>query len=365
MCSPAAIASRTAASPLDQGPGGRAEDHPRAISLTGAHGEPCFLDGSVHGMLPDVDPPSENIVDRLRDGIRLHVLEVMPSEGRSMLEELRLDGLLVEYRTWRGRFISPIPRKVSLSHELQTLDRHRPAIAALASKFERGEDVTAHLSHRIHEPFKNLRAPALQHRTDRDSLLADWGIHHLHLGGLRRGDEVLFVFVTDDVAYFIDVKRHPKYENWAAKEIFATMVRNWPDAGLATELANLRPLSTPTDADRLALRDAGTLSLVDVGDKVYLPGRLGQTTAGTPVDVTREVDALLRRLAAFHPDPDRSITAAAIAAPAVDDDLPQPPPNATWFPLIDIVQRGFEEHCGFATALPDGTSTILRVGRLC
>lgn len=165
-----------------------------------------------------------DIVERLELVIRGHVIGAMPIDGREPpLRSLSLSTLLIEYRTWRGRFVAPQPRAVQISAELQgspMVRAYEHEFATLRRKIEAGEDLTPHLSTRIHRPFENIRAPSLEHRTDRDSLLAEWGVHHLHLskrrrgGTARRGDDVLLAAFTGDVAYLIDIRAHPRHANW-------------------------------------------------------------------------------------------------------------------------------------------------------
>ena len=46
---------------------------------------------------------------------------------------------------------------------------------------------------------------------------------------------MLLAMFADSDAYLIGIYRHPKHANWAAEEIFAVIVRNWPTAGLVHE----------------------------------------------------------------------------------------------------------------------------------
>ena len=72
----------------------------------------------------------------------------------------------------------------------------------------------------------------LKTRRDLDLLIADWGIHHLHLSperdGRRTGDLLFAVFRPDD-AYLLQILPHG---NWAELSLLETIVRNWPDGAL-------------------------------------------------------------------------------------------------------------------------------------
>ena len=93
------------------------------------------------------------------------------------LDPLPISDLLCEYQTWRYRFVAPVPRTVHVARELKTSEVgkvYAAELAILRAKLEAGEDVTQHLSNRIHDPFTNTAAPKMEHRTDRDALLSIW-----------------------------------------------------------------------------------------------------------------------------------------------------------------------------------------------
>jgi hypothetical protein len=300
-----------------------------------------------------------DLVGDLEEHVRQHVLGAMPDAERAGLASLRLNDLLIEYRTWRGRFIPPQPRSVHWSDELRSspgAETYREALDVLERKVEEGEDLTPHLSGLVHRPFDNVAAPALEHRTDRDALLADWGIHHLHLssrlkkGVAARGDDVLLAIFTERDAFFVGIRPHPKHANWAAEEIFAIVVANWPEDGLVHELRGVVGLSQQySDDDRRALRNAGINMMMEIDGKVFAPGPLGQTIAGTPLGVTRAVQALMWELGAWRKDFDGCLA-----------QVPDALPDAKWRPGIHAPRPGFEEYCGFISG-----TTFLVLGRIC
>ncbi len=56
---------------------------------------------------------------RLERIIKLHIEGSMPQEAQPLLRGTSVHHHLVEYQTWRGRFIPPQPRRVHASKELQ------------------------------------------------------------------------------------------------------------------------------------------------------------------------------------------------------------------------------------------------------
>ena len=220
-----------------------------------------------------------------------------------------------------------------------------------------GEDLNPHLSTRTARPVGGASADPLPHRSDRDLLLAAWGVHHLHLSTEpwknrfnERTSDVLFVVFRDADAYVLGVFKHPQHENWAAEEIFAVMARNWPQAGLVLASEYATGLSQEySDAARLELRAAGMNTSLLVDGKVYSPSGIGMTLDGSPLHAVRESNALMWELKRWREDPYGRLS-----------EVQGVPSLAYWLPAIHAPVPGFEEYCGFATG-----ATFCRVGRLC
>lgn len=104
--------------------------------------------------------------------------------------------ITTSWSTRRGAVASSLRSRGACTRR-RNFKRRGSTWQAYGARFEAGNDLAPHLSARVHNPFKNTAAPALEHRTDRDSLLADWGVHHLHVsarmrkGVAARGDGVL------------------------------------------------------------------------------------------------------------------------------------------------------------------------------
>lgn len=285
-------------------------------------------------------------VDRLEWIIRRHIVKSIPD-----FADLDLKDLLIEYRSWRARFIAPQKRAVHISAELEstmTLGQ-RTALDDVVGSIERGADLTPRLSRAIRLPKRNGRP---------DRLLSAWGVHHLHLGVqldsdgiVERGDEVLFAMFTDTDAYLIGIYAHQPRDNWAAEDILRIVVNNWPDEGLVLESRYAIGLSqTFDDEDRLQLRNAGINALLEIDGRVYSPGSIGMTVAGGPMTATMEANGLAWALDDWRSNYDRNLRSAQAEKP-----------GAFWWPMIQVTRPGFEEYCGFAS----GKAAFATVGRLC
>lgn len=273
------------------------------------------------------------------------------------LEPLTLANLLIEYRVWRHRFVAPVPRKVVISRELRVsgVGSYQAAFDAIKQKIERGEDLTPHLSTLIHQPFRSASATR---QGNRDYLLSDWNVHHLHLatrlrpnGTSERTKDVMFAMFLQDTAYLMCLYPHPKEANWADEDIFAIVVRNWPNASLVHQsLSGATMVNKPSNEEHLKLREAGVMTPMEIDGKLYVPANMGLTTAGTSIHLTREVNQLMWSLRGWREgDP----LARLRNTQGVRDD-------AYWTAAIHAPMPGFEEYCGFAA-----DKTFVSVGRLC
>jgi hypothetical protein len=65
-------------------------------------------------------------------------------------------------------------------------------LTELVRKIEKGDELTPHLSRAVDTAFVSTQERAAlkphQRDQDRDRMLADWGIHHLHLSSMLEGD---------------------------------------------------------------------------------------------------------------------------------------------------------------------------------
>jgi hypothetical protein len=303
------------------------------------------------------------IVEELEELIRERISTKMPTQP-GYLEDQSLVHLMIDYRTWRGRFVRPGPRKVHRSFEMNKSlrsARHAGVLVEIEAKLIAGEDINGHLSTRIENALGADVSPSesLQKRRDRDLLLAEWGIHHLHLstrahkrkrGFFERTDDVLFAVFQDSDAYLLGIYRHPEHENWAAEEVFAVLVRNWPEAGLVNESEFANGLAQDfSDEDRLALRSFGVNTGLKVDGKIYSPGGLGMSLDGTPLETVMVAQQVMWELEQCRKDP-----AGWLAG------VQGVPSSAEWRPHLHTPVPGFVEYAGFLAG-----STFVPAGRLC
>jgi hypothetical protein len=245
----------------------------------------------------------DELADALENAAREHVLAEMPDDPSGELASMDLGNLLITYGTWRSRLIPASPRDCHISTELAAgaqAVQHRAGLDVIVAKIEAGDDLTPHLSRAVTVGHQaGAGTTKLTRRKDRDLLVADWGLHHLHLsekietdGFVERGDDLLIAAFTPTDGYLIGIFPHG---SWALKELLAVIVHNWPDAGLMLKADYVLAMETEySDEERLELRSAGIATpMVTIDGKVWAAAALGQTAAGTPSRATQRSNVVM------------------------------------------------------------------------
>jgi len=285
------------------------------------------------------------LADRVEDAVRAYVSAKMPPDASGELAGKPFRELLHIYGNWRGRHPFARPRTVHRSTEMlasaeaQTFSAE---IAELVRKIEAGEDLTPHLSRRVATAFLSVQErsalPQHEREKDLDRMLADWGIHHLHLsnnleadGFVTGGNDLLFAVFGRDDAYLVGIYTHA---HWSRDELAPIIIRNWPGVGPFYKLNYAQGTThVPTEDERKRYRKLGVSSgFVEADGDWY--GVLGQSAAGMPSPHTQPVMALGEELRRLREDPERQLAqfAAALDAkaghpvtgdwsPSVEDDI--------------------------------------------
>jgi hypothetical protein len=285
-------------------------------------------------MVPGVSEPEPGpFLEGLKRALRLHMLRELPVDRSCTLSDLNLRSLHSVYATWRGRVPATMPRTLHLSTELlASPDRnaYADALAATVREIAEGADLRPRLSTAIERAYQLEVPPLLARRRGArhyDRLLADWGIHHLHLsaephrrlrGFFRRTPHVLLATFLGADAYLIDLRAHESDgANWSELAILETIVRNWPDSGLMLPSDFAVGLSggNRSDEERRELRLAGLAGgIVEIDGRVWMARGGGQTLGGTPMAVERHCMAVSWFLMGYQPTRDElyaELTAAA------------------------------------------------------
>jgi hypothetical protein len=123
-----------------------------------------------------------------------------------------------------GRKIAIQPRALKIADDFSCPVQHAAGWMLLQEKVRRGDNLTPHLSIGHTSPF------------NADGLLAEWQVHHFHLGAepysrnpnfIDRSGHLVFALVDAIAFHAINVYRHG---DWEDVQIVESIHRNWPDA---------------------------------------------------------------------------------------------------------------------------------------
>lgn len=165
-------------------------------------------------------------------------------------------------------------------------------------RFKEGGDVNPFLSKGAFRP------------EDHDYLLNDWRIHHLHLNAAKkhprdyfnaRAPWLLFVHVTNETAFFIDIRSHSENYVFAQRDLLRIVRDNWPalDQKFRVGGEKMKVYPVMGEADIATLRKKGYMFFTQVDDYAYMPG-LGSATSGFSMEASREMNEFHRQLFKIH-----------------------------------------------------------------
>ena len=206
--------------------------------------------------------------------------------GWSADDHLILDKMNVGYRYFDSlrRRIVAVPRVVKTAYDfvcpLESLDGWN----TLQEKVRKGLDINPHLS----KGHKSL--------VNRDGLLAEWGVHHFHLGitadqknpkFIGRTSSLLYALVTDNLFCVINVFSHKSFTDLS---ILESIHRNWPELISKYRAKNVTG-ATWAPEQRKALRDKNANTLTTMSDgTVYFPISGGVTASGLNIEAVQLSD---------------------------------------------------------------------------
>jgi len=186
--------------------------------------------------------------------------------------------VLYRYFNLHRRCPAAVPRRIHRARDLACPVELAPGLAQVENELTAGTDLTPRLSRRMPKQHQN------NDPRKNDHLLADWDIHHLHLGldadrrpeGQIPGTKlVLFCILDPHDAYLIQVLDHDAFSD---PELLEIVHANWPSL--------LRPLAIdpgdPQTREKVAAaRASGILPITGLrGGFVAVPRGGGFTTSG-------------------------------------------------------------------------------------
>ena len=182
------------------------------------------------------------------------------------------------------RSITKQSRDLRIADDFHCPSQEEAVWKALQHKIVGGGDLNPHLSARHRSLF------------NRDGMLAEWGVHHFHLGTeldprnpnyVKRSGLLVFALVDEHVFYAINVHRHGE---WELPSIVETLHRNWPEAISKYQLRGIRAEELQPQ-ERRTLRKNGLQAAVSTADGTIY-GSIGGpiSCAGVKFESRRNAD---------------------------------------------------------------------------
>lgn len=169
-----------------------------------------------------------------------------------------------EYFNLLKRKVAQIPRVIEKSKEFACPEEYEVTLTEFEKKIVEGDDLLPYMSKKIKEINYS------------DGLLNDWNIQHFHLSRhlgdaefVARSDYELFVYLTDNIAYLIQIYPHKKKNLYSTQEMVKIIWNNWPHLLEKNRLHGI--LSQKIDDEAYAkLRKANITTAVQVNDEEAL-----------------------------------------------------------------------------------------------
>jgi hypothetical protein len=218
-------------------------------------------------------------------------------------EVANLDDRDVRYRYFdaQRRRIAPAPRTIKTADDFLCPPEHLTGWGALQERVRKGEDVNPHLSKR-HASLLNL-----------DGLLAEWGVHHFHLGVVPdplnpayvgRTGPLLYALVNERCFCAINVYTHRSFED---SRVLESIHRNWPDMISQYRLKGCTG-GAWTQAQRRAFRKKSANVLTTTADgTVYMPIGGPLMASGIKSEVVWLADYWHTKIQAFQANFERQL----------------------------------------------------------
>lgn len=217
------------------------------------------------------------------------------------------DKIFEQYMNTIDKWIPPQPRKVLISKELLAkinafTDEQKQIVNYFKGLFESGKDINGHLSRLIYNSDKY------------DKLLMLWDIRHIHLNiieahtnnemRLNRSDNLLFVRVTEDTVYFIDIEKHDKAHVFSMFSLLKIVQNNWEF--LLTKHSDIIKTDFEITNDEMLEKCFNAninCFIYKINESYYSVGAKAQTLAGTSLDNALKYGELQKCLNKIYPKP--------------------------------------------------------------
>ncbi|GBQ06951.1 hypothetical protein [Acetobacter cerevisiae] len=200
------------------------------------------------------------------------------------------------------RRIASIPRTIEIGDSFVCPPCHEAGWIMLQEKVRKGEDINSHLSTRHISLFNP------------DGLLAEWGVHHFHLGTTLypknpafadRTGPLLYAIVGDEAFYAINVYDHHSFENI---DVLESIHRNWPEMISRYRVKGVTGGAWDKEQRQALRRKNANVAVTTSDGTVYMPISGGVVASGINLEAIRLADYWSLKIRGFQSDFEKQLT---------------------------------------------------------
>lgn len=253
-----------------------------------------------------------------QNDLREQITQLLREDNITFNKQDTTRGLVRSYLNVLNRNISVKKRKVLISDNINKLiddnkldEKYINALLQFKFNFENGININCHLSTNVFYSNLSVSKKNKNYIKSRDYLLDDWGIYHLHLNEKEvrnkkemhsdkndkekgnRSEYLLFVKVTYNEVYFIDVLNHNDENVFAKQELIQTLDRNWHFLLEKYILHEVISIPKMTDMEIHNRRKNNEYVLYEINGKIFTPMGGGLTSIGINIIHTEKADEIL------------------------------------------------------------------------
>ena len=208
------------------------------------------------------------------------------------------DDPLLDLYIYSRRAVNPVPRVIYKDSDFSCPEDYREKLKHVENAIKRGDNLRPFMTRSLFDCSRD------------DTMLYHWNIVHLHVsnemdavkndGFMRRSGLLLYVYFTDNAAYFIRTIPHSGVANmWSLQDCLECINQNWPELIAGFELKGAVAGAVLPDSGIAALRKKNGNALVTLSNgKVIVPLGLGVVSEGSPLYCVRARDMYAERIKA-------------------------------------------------------------------
>lgn len=208
------------------------------------------------------------------------------------------DDPLLDLYIYSRRAVNPVPRVIYKASDFSCPEDYREKLKHVENEIKRGDNLWPFMTRSLFDCSRD------------DAMLYHWNIVHLHVsnemdevkndGFMRRSGLLLYVYFTDNAAYFIRTIPHSGVANmWSLQDCLECINQNWPELIAGFELKGAVAGAVLPDSGIAALRKKNGNALVTLSNgKVIVPPGLGVVSDGSPVECVIDRDRYAEKIKA-------------------------------------------------------------------